>query len=157
MAGGPSGKTERHRDTGNAAHGHAVVAEADAREATFFALCVFVREEVKGFVFLEWAANREARLRACVSLFDRIKNAGGGINLAGERVSRLEGFVAEIAENVAVDLVGAALGDDVDDATGGAAIFRIVITKNQLEFLHGLLGNRSADAVDRIIDRVSAV
>src|SRR5882762_7495462 len=130
LAGGPSGETERHRDTGNAADGQAIVPEADAGETAFFALRVFVGEEVKGFVFLERAANREPRLRARVGLLYRIKNAGRRINLTGERVSRLEGFITEIAKDIAVDLVGAALGDDVDHAASGAAVFRVVIAED---------------------------
>src|SRR5713226_9374873 len=56
-----------------------------------------------------------------------------------------------------MDIVGAALGDDVDDATGGAPVFRVVVAQNELKFLHRFLGNSGADAVDGIVDGVGAI
>jgi len=50
------------------------------------------------------------------------------INLTGERVSRLEGFITEIAENVAVDLCWSRSGDDVDHAAV-ARVFRVVLLR----------------------------
>ncbi len=157
LAGGSPGQAERNGDAGNAADRQAIVSEADAGESALLALRVFIGEEIKGLVLLERAAKGKAGLDTCVSLLDGIEIAGRGIDLSGERVACLEGLVAEKTEDVAVEVVGSALGDDVDDATGGAAVLRIVITEDELKFLYGFLGNGGADAVDGVVDGVGAV
>src|SRR5205814_3410710 len=126
-------------------------ADADAGKSSFLALRVFIREKTEGFVFLQCAAEGEAALRACVSLLDGIQRSCGWINLARKRIARLKRLVAEITERVAVKLVAAALGDDVDHAAGGPAVFRVVVAQNELEFLHAFLGNRRAYAVDGVV------
>src|SRR4029077_9198200 len=135
----------------------AEIIDSDAGEAALFALRVFVGEEIKSFVFLERSAKSESGLRARVCLFHRIENSGDGIDLTREAVACLKGLIAEIAEEVAVNFVGAAFGDDVNDAARGAAIFRVVIAEDELEFLDGFLRNGRADAVDGIVNRVGAI
>ena len=54
-------------------------------------------------------------------------------------------------------LVAAALCNDVDDATGRAPVLRVVIAKDQLEFLNGFLRHSGANAVDRVVHGVGAV
>ena len=79
------------------------------------------------------------------------------IHFAGEWVTRLEGLVAQVAENVPVEIICAAFGDNVDDSPGGTPILRVVIAQNHLEFLHVFLRNRRADPVHRVIHSVRAV
>ncbi len=45
-----------------------------------------------------------------------------------------------------MELVGAALGDGVDDSACGATVFRGIVRSVDLKFLHGSLRNRVADA-----------
>ena len=55
-------------------------------ESGFFALRVFIAEEVEGLVFLEGAAEGQPRLRAGVGLLDGDEVALG-VNVAGEGVA----------------------------------------------------------------------
>src|SRR6202008_1574270 len=66
-------------------------------------------------------------------------------------------LVAEIAKGVAVKFIASALCYDVDDAAGGAAVFRVVVAQDELKLLHALLGNRRADPVNGVVDGVGAV
>src|SRR5262249_49460844 len=50
-----------------------------------------------------------------------------------------------------------AFSDNVDNAAGGAAVFRVVVAHHHLEFLHRFLRNGGADSVDRIVHGVGAV
>src|SRR5262249_12252220 len=50
---------ERNREARDVADGQAVIADADAGEAGFFALSVFVRDEAESPVFFERAAESE--------------------------------------------------------------------------------------------------
>src|SRR5262249_28677329 len=47
-----------------------------------------------------------------------------------------QAFGRAVTKDVTVKLVGAALGDDVEDATGRLAIFRAVSTGLDFDFLH---------------------
>ncbi len=85
----------------------------------------FVREVVISLILLDRPAKSYASLYASVS---RIRNRT-------ERVDGLELAIAEKAEDVAVELVRAGAGDDVDYASGGASIFRFVVVSDDLEFL----------------------
>src|SRR5262249_2569517 len=126
-------------------------------EPSLFALGVFVREKVKRFVFLNWAAERKARLRARVPLLDRNKGTGRGVHLTRKRIARLKSLVAEKAEGITVKIVAAAFGEHAHDAARRAAILRVVVAENELEFLDRFLRNRRANAVHRVVHRVSAV
>ena len=53
--------------------------------------------------------------------------------------------------------VGAGAGNDVYHAARGASIFGGVTVGDDLEFLHGLLRHRRADAVHRIVDRIGSI
>src|SRR5258708_9223610 len=143
-------------DAGDVSGGEAEIALTDAGEAGFFALGVFVGEEKEGFVFFESAAESRAGLNASVGLLGGNQIAGR-VDLTGERVARLERFVAEVAEDVPVEIVGAALGNDVDDTAGGTAIFRVVIAEDHLKFLDGFLRDAGGDAVDGVVDGVGAI
>src|SRR5258708_2742464 len=143
-------------DAGDVSGGEAEIALADAGEAGFFALGVFVGEEEKGFVFLEGAAESGGGLNGRLGLVGG-NPIGGRVDLTGERVARLERFIAEVTKDVPVEIVGATLGNDFDDTTCGTAIFRVVIAEDHLEFLDGLLRNGGADAVDGVVHGVGAV
>ncbi len=73
---------------------------------------------------------------ARVGLFDWDLIAGCGVHLNGEGVARLKVLVSQVAEDVAVQIVAAALGHDVDDATHGTAELRVVIAQDDLKLLH---------------------
>ena len=107
----------------------------------------FVGEVVERLIFFQRAAESGARLHARVG---RIRNGAEGID-------RLKIAVAEISVNVAVKIVGAGTGDDVDHAAGGATVFRRITIGDDLEFLHGFLRNRGAYAVDRVVGGIGAV
>ena len=51
----------------------------------------------------------------------------------------------------------AGLRHNIDHAAHGAAVFRHVIAGDHLEFLHGLLGNRGAHSIHRVVHGVGAV
>jgi len=126
-------------------------------EAGFFALGVFVGEEKEGFVFFESATESRAGLNASVGLLGGNQIAGP-VDLTGKRVARLERLVAEVAEDVPVEIVGAALGNDVLTTPPVARPYSAcVIAEDHLEFLDGFLGNGGADAVDGVVDGVGAV
>jgi len=144
-------------DAGHITGGEAEITLADAGEAGLFALRVFIGEKVKGLVLPDGAAKRRSGLHASVSLLGGDEIACGGIDLTGEWVACLEGFVAKIAENVAVKIIAAAFSDDIDDTTGRAAVLSVIVAENQLKFLHALLGNGGADAVDGIVHSVRAI
>ena len=136
---------------------HAEIVDADAGEAGFLALRVLVRKEVEGLVFFERAAECESALRACVGLLDRIEIAGGGVDLSGKGVARLKSLVAQKTKDVAVKLVAAVLGDDVDYPAGGAAVLGVVVAEDELEFLDALLRDGGADTVDGVVSGIGAV
>jgi len=63
--------------------------------------------------------------------------------LFGQRRERVGGspfIVTIVAVHFTMDFIRAALGDGVDDAAGGAPVFRSVIGSVDLEFLDGSLG-----------------
>src|SRR5205807_6572088 len=144
------GRRQSHRN-------HTEIADANAGEPRFLTLRVFVRKETEGLVFPERTAERQAALRARVGLLDGVQRAGHGIHLSGTSVARLKRFVAEITEGVAMEFVATALGYDIDHTAGGAAILRVVVTEDELKFLHAFLGNRGADAVDGVVAGVRTV
>ena len=86
-------------------------------------------------------------------LYARIR----GIRHGAKGIHRLEVSIAKKAEDIAVKAIGTGAGDDVDDAAGGAAVFRGVVVGDDLKFLHVLLGNSGADAVDGVVGGVGAV
>ena len=61
------------------------------------------------------------------------------------------------AEDVAVELIRAASGHDIDDAAGGAAELGHVVADDELELLHRFLRDGGANTVHRVIPGVGAV
>lgn len=95
----------------------------------------FAVKEVEQLVAPDGAADGAARL---VAPLGRVE---GGV-----AVARVEVLVAEEPEPGAMHLVGAALGDGVDDAADGAAEFGREARALHLELLHGVLADVGADA-----------
>ena len=62
----------------------------------------------------------------------------------GENTHRIEFVVAEVVVQRTVHVVGAALRDDVHDASSGAAEFRRVVGVDDAKLLHRLLRRRAA-------------
>src|SRR5215472_13411050 len=87
-------------DAGNVGQDDGVV------ERVLTAALPFIVAKVEGAVLLEGAAQREAKL-VLVQLIE----SGSGENALG-----IESIVAEILVHAAVDVIGPALGYDVDDA-----------------------------------------
>ena len=106
-----------------------------------------IGKKVVGAVFLDRTPRGESVLRAGV---------GGLIHIA-ERVGRLYVAVSQESVRAPVELVAARLGNDVDDAARGLAIFRSVTVGKDLELLHGILRDRRTNTVRRIIDGICAV
>ena len=94
---------------------------------------------------------------ARIGLLDRDFIAGCGVHLDGEGVPRLKVLVSQVAENVAVEIVAAALGHDVDNTAGRAAELGVIVADNQLKLLHIFLRHGGADSVHRIVHGVRAV
>ena len=88
---------------------------------------VLDRAEEEHPVALDGAANRPAELLAME--VGRRRAVG---RVRGQALEALE------VEQAAVQLVGARLRDDVDDAAGGAAELRVGTARHDLEFLHRL-------------------
>src|SRR5207245_2752581 len=100
-----------------------------------------------GSVFFERSAKSRAGLNPRI----------GGIRNRAERVHRLKVTVANISESRAVKSVGPGAGNDVYHAARGASIFCGITVGDDLEFLHGLLRHRRANAVHGIVDRIGAI
>ena len=107
----------------------------------------FIGKVIVRFVFLDRAAECDARLHAGV----------GRIGRGAEGIDGLEIAVAQVSVNVAVKIVRAGAGDDVDHSARGAAIFGGVAVGDDLELLHGLLRNGGAHAVGGIVGGIGAV
>src|SRR6266576_478154 len=65
--------------------------------------------------------------------------------------------MANKPEQVAVKIIGAALGNDVDYSSGRAPEFRRIRICCYLVFLHCLLANGQTRRVDRIVSEVGAI
>src|SRR5206468_6445486 len=76
-----------------------------------------------------------ADVRAVVLARETLRRTAGRDDLFAIRLQRV-GVV--VRENVAGELVAAGLGDDVDDAAGGAAELRFVASGLDLHFLNEL-------------------
>src|SRR5690606_1916802 len=61
------------------------------------------------------------------------------------------------AEHRALELVRAALGDDVDDATGRATVLGVVAAGHDLDLFDEVVDDRRADRAERQVRRVDAV
>ena len=109
---------------------HAEVIDADAGEARFFTLGIFVGGEIEGLVFLERAAESKSALRAGIRLFNGIEGASYRIDLAGKGIARLERFIPEIAEGVAVRFIAATLGYNIDHAAARAPVLGVEVAEN---------------------------
>ena len=62
-------------------------------------------------------------------------------------ISRTEGTVAEMVEGRSVQVIGAGLGDNVDDGAAGAALFGAVGRGGDAEFLHNFGGDFVGSAI----------
>jgi len=120
---------------------------AYAGKSSLVAAGDFIGKVIVRLVFL----NRSAE--SCASLHPSV----GRIRRGAEGVDGLEIAIAEVSVDIAVKIVRAGAGDDVDDATGGAAVFGGVVVGDDLEFLHGLLRDGGAHAVGGIVGGVGAI
>ena len=105
--------------------------------------------ENEQFVFLNRTADGEAEIVALLNLLleeriVRILRLGAG----GEIIPGIQRSVAAEVENIAVPLVGAALGHDIDDRARCHAVFRTIGIAQHLEF---------ADRFDGGIEKNGAV
>src|SRR5436190_2941173 len=87
-------------------------------------------EEIKGFILLYRAADRSAELFA-VKIRQRF---------AVRSIGR-QGLETLIVEQAAVDVIGAGLGNNVDDAAGRTAIFGAGAGRDDLKFLDRVEGD----------------
>ncbi len=117
----------------------------DGHEGGFLAVEALVGGEEEGAVAAQGAADGGASLGAGIGGLPGI-----------EVVAGLDVAVAEEAEEVAVEPVAAAAGDDVDGAAAGPAEFGRGGVAVDLELLDGLLADAEADAagVDVVLDSV---
>ena len=104
-------------------------------------------EEVEGLVGDDGSAEGGAGLDAGV----------GGLVDGGERVGGLDVAVAQEAEGAGVGLICAGFGDDIDDASGGAAVLGVEAVGDDLELLHGVLADGGAGAAGDVVAGVGAV
>ena len=92
--------------------------------------------EEENFVALEWAADGASELLLAIVRLER-----------QEGIVRAEGTVAEIIESRAVQVIGAGLGDDVDDGAAGAALLGAVSGGGDAELLHDVGGDFVGGAI----------
>ncbi|MFN7975360.1 MAG: hypothetical protein U0166_23905 [Acidobacteriota bacterium] len=69
----------------------------------------------------------------------------------------VEALAPVVAEDVAMEGIGAALGDDGDDAAPGPAVLRLEPLRDDLELLDRFCGVLLEDATDRVVVVVAAV
>src|ERR1043166_9163695 len=93
-------------------------------------------EKVKRLVAHERAADGEARLLRVL----RRERVGHRQAADGQRARRRPVLVAVEVEQLAVDVVAAALGDGFDDRADAADVLRVVLRADDLELLDGGLG-----------------
>ncbi len=129
----------------------------NVRESGFLPSCGFVRKKVKCLVLLDRPANCCTGLHAGVRLFHGIHRSGRGVHFHGERVPRLERLVPQESKDVAMHVIRAALGDNIDDPAHGPAILRVVVAQDNLKLLHCFLRDRGTDSVYRIIHCVRPI
>ena len=105
----------------------------------------FVIDEEERLVLNDGTAKGAAEL-IVVKRFLRLASRliRGGIEI----IAGVEGGVAEEFESRAVELVGAAFGDDVDDATGAAAVFRFEVGSDA-KFGDGFDGENRCGGAER--------
>src|SRR5208282_3587266 len=89
----------------------------------------------------------------CASLHARVGRIGRG----AEGVDGLEIAITQVSEDVTVEIVRSGTGDDVDDSTGGAAVFGGVIVGDDLELLHRFLRDGGAHSVGGIVGGIGAI
>src|SRR5207302_413519 len=120
---------------------------ADRGESRLVATRDLVGEVIKSLILLQRASECNPCLHPCV----------GWIRYGAERIHSLEVAIAQISVHVAVKIVGAGAGDDIDDSTGGASIFCRVVVGDDLEFLYRFLRNRGSYAIHGIVGRVGTI
>ncbi len=108
-----------------------------------------VAEKEEGLVLEEGAAECAAEVVTIELVLAR--------GFAIEEVAGVEVVVAEVVEGLAVDLVGAGAGGDVDDGAGGAAELGAEGGVDDLELGGGVDGGLEGDLVLRHIVEVDAV
>ena len=89
---------------------------------------------------------RERRFFARVVVDDR-----------SERIPRLYRAMANETENVSIEIICSAFGDNVYNAARGAAELGQVGVRRDLIFLNGFLRNGRASGVDRVVGKISSV
>src|SRR5580698_8006522 len=94
-------------------------------------------EEEEGFVFLDGSADRTAIQVADVGIL-RLDEAGDWIDIVIEVVARTESVPTAEVEQVAMEIVGAAASDDVDDRAVVTAVLGSEIVGENAEFLRGV-------------------
>ncbi len=92
--------------------------------------------EEEDLVALEGAADGASDLLLTIVRLEREEGIGGA-----------EGTVAKIVERGAVHVIGARLGDDVDDGAAGASLFSAVGIGGDAELLHDFGGELVGSAV----------
>src|SRR5262245_17098851 len=102
-----------------------------------------VREEL---VLLDWSAEADAPLFTVEIGLGGSKAGAGGYTRT-----------AAVGEGAAVDIVGAALRDDVDSAGGREAGGNVRRRSGDLEFLNGFLSEVERSGADMLVDRVDTV
>ena len=102
---------------------------------------------------IEGSAHRAAKLVA----MERIDDQGAYCGLPSEGIGGVEGPVTHKLKHVAVILLGAALGDDIDHGAGVLAVLRAVVVGLYAEFLQRIgHGERLID-VGVLVHVVAAV
>ena len=145
--GGCGQTTEQGFLIGRGAEDRGVGEQADDRG--FVADQAFEGGEEESAVAADGSAKIGAELFAARGWLD----AGEGIAFehAGEGVAGIERLITEIAEEPAVQLIGAGAGNDVDDTAGGAAKLGGIVAAVDLEFLDRVLADILADAAGGIV------
>ena len=113
---------------------------AGARDSGKVAAELVVGEEPEDAVGADGAAGGDSPLLAIVRRGDGDSGHGTvGLQLRElrEGIASAPGIVAIEQEGVAVQMVGAAAGDSVDDTAGGAAVFGGVVRGVDLKLAHG--------------------
>src|SRR5262249_29722629 len=98
----------------------------------------FKCQEVEGLISLQCATERTAVLLAIERRF--------AVGRKVEGIASIKDVIAEIAEDAAVQIVAAGLGNDIDDAARGATILGAVTVAVYLKLLHAFLPEYRAHA-----------
>ena len=115
---------------------------------SFAAALAFVVGEEEGLVLLDGTANGGAEL---------ILAQGLGLRRDLQERTGVRGAVLQVIVNRTVQIVGAGLGDDIDDAAERAAVFGAETVVDHAEFADGFLRRSRTLRACRCVDVVGAV